>query len=64
MKLLEYIFSPIIFGIGFISPLVAQMLLATGLVTEQTTAYGISLGIGLALGIAAQFRGSWLWVKS
>ena len=64
MKLLEYIFSPIVFSIGFVSPLIAQILLATSMVDEQRLAYGIGLGIGVALGVMAQFRGSWIWVRS
>jgi hypothetical protein len=64
MKLLEIIFSPIVFSIGFLSPLMAQFLLASNMVGEQTLAYGIGLGIGISVGIIAQARGSWIWVKS
>jgi len=64
MKLLEYLFSPLVFSIGFVSPLIAQILIASNLVSDQTTAYGVGLGVGLAFGITAQIRGSWLWVKS
>lgn len=64
MKLLEYILSPIVFGIGFLSPLIAQVLLATNMVSEQTLAYGFGLGVGVVLGLIAQFRGSWIWARS
>ena len=64
MKVLEIIFSPIVFSIGFLAPLIAQVLLASNMVGGQTLAYGIGLGIGIAVGIIAQVRGSWIWVKS
>jgi len=64
MKLLTSLFSPLVFSIGFVSPLIAQILLASSWVAEQALAYGIGLGIGISLGILAQIKGSWLWVTS
>ncbi len=61
-KLVGYLFSPLAFGIGFLSPLAAQSLTLLGV----TTAFdNIVLGllIGLSLGLMAQLRGSWVWVK-
>ena len=64
MKLLEYFFSPIMFSIGFLTPLIGQVLLAFNIVSEQPLAYGIGFTVSMVFGLVAQFRGSWLWIRS
>lgn len=65
-KCLKLIFlpGPLIFAIGLLVPLVAQSVDALGWVPP----FGMSpLAFGFAivgpLGVFAQFRGSWIWVK-
>ena len=54
-------YKPLIFGIGFLAPLIAQMIERAGL----TVPYGIApLAAGLVIGglwgAHAQFRGRWI----
>ncbi len=63
MKLLSIFFSPFVFGIGFITPLIAQILMNLTVIEDPIFAYVIGLAIGSALGLMAQFRGSWLWIR-
>ena len=63
MKLIELFLSPIAFSIGFLAPLLAQVLLATNEQLSTPIAYGTGLAISISLGIVAQRRGSWVWVK-
>lgn len=63
MKLIGFLFSPIVFGLGFLAPLIAQTLTASGLVIAGMDNIYIGLIIGGLLGLIAQFRGSWVWVK-
>ncbi len=60
---LEFIFNwmPIIFGIGFVAPVVAAFLNAGGF----TEVFGLpalywGLGIGLVWGSVARFTGRWI----
>lgn len=54
---LAYKWGPVLFGIGFIAPLVAQSLDAAGV----STAFGLSgPQIGLSAGFVAKLRGSWV----
>jgi hypothetical protein len=64
MKFVRLLFSPLVFGLGFIAPLAAQLLTAAGL----TLPGGIDnlyagLLIGGLLGLMAQVRGSWVWAR-
>ena len=63
MKLIKLLLSPIVFSIGFLTPLLAQLILATRTELSTPVAYGTALAISIAFGIIAQHRGSWLWVK-
>jgi hypothetical protein len=63
MKLIELFLSPIAFSIGFLAPLIAQVLLSINTELSTPVAYGTGLAISISLGIVAQSRGSWLWVK-
>lgn len=54
-------FGPLLFGLGFISPLTAQVIERAG----WSLPYGVTplmagLGIGGVLGLAAQLRGRWI----
>jgi hypothetical protein len=61
-KLIKGYFSPLLFGLAFLTPLIAQSLTALGISTG-TPALITGLAIGGGLGLMAQLRGSWLWVK-
>ncbi|MFO1254856.1 MAG: hypothetical protein U1E37_04225 [Sphingomonadaceae bacterium] len=55
-------FGPILFGIGFLAPVIASALALANI----SPPFGLSplhagLGIGILLGIAARQRGTWLW---
>ncbi|MFP6802502.1 MAG: hypothetical protein VCA12_05100 [Pseudomonadales bacterium] len=63
MKLIELFLSPIAFSIGFLAPLLAQVMLAMNTQLSTPVAYGTGLAISISFGIVAQSRGSWLWVK-
>lgn len=63
MQTLRAIFAigPLIFGVGFLAPLVAQTLLRTG----WSAPFGLTplvfgLIVGGGLGLLAQLRGRWL----
>ncbi|MEE2877424.1 MAG: hypothetical protein VX593_00340 [Pseudomonadota bacterium] len=54
-------FGPLIFAFGFLAPLIAQLIQATGM----SLPYGVTpLGAGLILagllGLVAQLRGRWI----
>ncbi|MEL7454003.1 MAG: hypothetical protein AAGJ50_11600 [Pseudomonadota bacterium] len=56
-----FYFGPLIFGIGFLAPLISQSIQAAG----WTPPFGITplltgLVVGGALGVIAQFRGRWI----
>ncbi len=61
-KLIGFFFSPIIFGLGFVAPLVAQILNRLDVTMGIENVY-VGLIVGLSLGLMTQFRGSWVWVK-
>lgn len=61
-KLIGFVFSPVVFGLGFLAPLVAQTLTRLDVSMGIENLY-VGLFVGLALGLMAQFRGSWIWVK-
>lgn len=63
MKLIKYLFSPLVFGFGFLAPLIAQMLTALDVSLLGTTNLVVGVVIGGLLGLIAQFRGSWIWIK-
>lgn len=66
LEIMDYIkklkdYGPILFGIGFISPLVAQSMDAVSL-SAPLGLSNIALGIivGLTMGVVAKLRGRWL----
>ena len=60
---IKWFFSPLVFGLAFIAPLAAQILDRTGVELAMANIW-VGLCIGLALGLMAQLRGSWLWIKA
>lgn len=64
MQALKLLFSPVVFAIGFLAPLIDQSLTAAGVAFDGVPNLYIGLGVGLALGITAQIRGGWLWHTS
>ena len=63
-QLIKFLLSPLVFGFGFIAPLIAQLLGASGIDSPRgLSILLIGLIVGGAWGAVAQWRGSWLWVK-
>lgn len=57
-------FGPLIFGVGFMAPLFAELIRRAG----WAVPFGLSplvagLIVGGGLGLFAQVRGSWIWQK-
>lgn len=63
MKVIAFFFSPLAFSIGFLTPLFAQILLSTSTFNDSSTAWITGAVIAIGLGLVAQVRGSWVWVK-
>ena len=63
LRFAKYLFSPIVFGLGFIGPLLAEIITALPIALPIGTPLYWGLLIGGLLGLLAQVRGSWLWVK-
>jgi hypothetical protein len=59
----KVLFSPIVFGLGFIGPLSAEIITALEISLPIGTPLYWGLLIGGLLGLMAQVRGSWIWVK-
>jgi len=64
MKVIAFLFSlgPILFGIGFLAPVIAASMTAIGLDAAgglNATQFGLLLGAGL--GVVARQRRTWLW---
>jgi len=58
---LAYKWGPVLFGIGFIAPLVAQSLDAGGLSAPfGVTGIQLGLAVGISAGLIAKRRGSWV----
>ena len=63
MKLIGLFLSPIVFSIGFLTPLLAQVILAVNTELSALIAYGVGFAVSVSFGIMAQVRGSWIWVR-
>jgi hypothetical protein len=62
-KFLKMVFSPIVFGVLFLAPLIAQSMTAAGLQIFTLPNLIVGLFIGGGLGLMAYYRGSWIWIK-
>ena len=57
-------FGPLIFGLGFMTPLFAELIGRAGVALPfGLTPLIAGLLLGGGLGLFAQLRGSWVWVK-
>jgi hypothetical protein len=61
--ILKLLFSPLAFAVGFLWPLFTQILIAAGLSQPGWFAMSVGAAIAISLGVMAQVRGSWLWIK-
>ena len=62
-SIIRFILSPMAFALGFLWPLVTQLLIATALVPAGGSAIAIGAAVAVPWGLMAQFRGSWLWIR-
>ena len=63
MALLRYLFAvgPLLFGVGFLAPLIAQSLDAVGWSAPLgLTPLAFGLAVGVTLGLIANIRGRWV----
>ena len=60
---IKLILSPLAFAIGFLWPLITQVLVAADLMPAGWPAIAAGAAIALTLGVIAQLRGSWIWIK-
>ena len=66
IKLIELIFKygALIFGVGFMAPLFAELIARAGMsVPLGLTPLLAGLILGGGFGLIAQIRGSWIWAK-
>ena len=63
MKIIGFLLSPFTFGIGLLAPLIAQIMAFVGLSVVGIPDIWVGLFIGAQLGLIAQLRGSWVWIK-
>ena len=59
----KIILSPMAFAAGFLWPVVTQSLIAMGLLEAGWPAVAIGAAAALPIGMMAQLRGSWLWIR-
>lgn len=62
-RLVKVLFAPITFAIGFLVPLVAQVLSRLGWFDATLTPWLVAAVLVLPMGLSAQLRGSWLWIR-
>jgi hypothetical protein len=55
--------SPMTFAVGFLWPMATQLLVGLGVVEAGWPAVIIGAAVAMPLGILAQIRGSWIWIK-
>ena len=57
------LFSPMAFALGFLWPLTTQVAAALQLVKPGFPAIVAGAAVAVPLGLMAQFRRSWIWIK-
>ena len=62
-SLLKLLFSPIVFSVGFATPLIWQVLIAFNVPLDETQTLILAAIVSLSMGACAQWRGSWIWIK-
>jgi hypothetical protein len=62
-QLIKIFFSPMAFAVGFLWPLVTQVLIAAEVMAPGLQTWLVSAAIVLPFALMAQFRGSWIWIK-
>lgn len=60
MQLVKILFSPVVWSIGFLTPLIAQMILLLNGTDSPLSAYLAAGVVALPWGVMAQLRGSWV----
>ena len=64
MKIIvSVLFSPMTFALGFLWPLFTQLIVPLQLVSSGWPANLTGAVIATSLGLLAQLRGSWVWIK-
>ena len=66
IKLIELVFKfgPLVFGVGFMAPLFAELISRADVgLPFGLTPLIAGLVLGGGLGLFAQVRGSWIWAK-
>lgn len=63
MIIIQWLLSPLFFGVAFLGPLISQVLLAMGWSGLDNGYWYVGMICGFLLGLTAQWRGSWLWIK-
>ena len=61
--LIRILFSPMVFAIGFLWPLITQAGQAAGLLDPGWQAIVVGALVAIPWGVMAQLRGSWMWVR-
>jgi len=62
-QILKFLLSPWAWAMGFLWPLVTQMLVAAELMASGPIAWAAGAGIAIALALIVHFKGSWIWIK-
>ena len=61
--IIRALFSPMAFALGFVWPLSWQLVASLGLADAGLPAIVAGAAVALPLGLMAQFRRSWIWLK-
>ena len=62
-QFIKLLFTPVAFAIGFMWPLAAQVLVATGAMAAGWQAWVVAALIVAPFAASAQLRGSWIWIR-
>lgn len=62
-SMIRFILSPLAFALGLLWPLITQGLIAAEIMPPGWTAIAVGAAVAVPLGVMAQVRGSWLWIR-